>query len=113
MNLIKTMRLTPIRNEKAEIYKWDERALSLVPTNIQSADYQENIDKVVLKMTNGDQVIIDDSLKDFSVKYAIATDTRVIISAPYNDKMHGFFFGVLVGASATCIGYLLSLLFAR
>lgn len=113
MNLIQTKRLTPIRNEKAEIYKWEEKLICLVPTNIQAATYEENVDKVVLRMTNGDQIIIDGSLEEFDKKYAAASDQRVVVAHGNDRWMSGFIFGLLGGASATCIGYLLSLLFAK
>jgi hypothetical protein len=44
MNLITVKRLTPFRNENAEIYKWEEKLWTLVPTNVQAAMHEENLD---------------------------------------------------------------------
>jgi hypothetical protein len=113
MNLILTQRLIPIRNETGEIYKWEEKTVCLVPTNIQAADYEENVDKVVVRMTNGDKIIVGDTIKEFDRKYAAASDIKVVTTQANDRWLSGFYVGVLAGAASTCIGYLLSLVFAK
>lgn len=112
MNLITTKKLFPIRNEKMEIYKWEEDTICLVPSNVQQVTFQQNLDKVVVKMTNGDTVVIEDKLAEFGKKFSNATANHIQV-AQVGGSMHGFWFGLCIGAAGTCIGYLLSLVLTR
>jgi len=77
MQLISVFRLTPIRNETGKIYKWQEDVVRLNPQNIQSATYQPNLNKVVVVLTNGNEMILAESLEELEGKVEKATYLQV------------------------------------
>lgn len=79
MNLINTTRLTPLRDEKGSIYKWEEEEIVIAPPNLQSASYKPEIKQVVITLTNGQQTIIADTLKSLQAKYVEATNIEFAI----------------------------------
>lgn len=73
MRMIPVLKLIPLRNETGAVYKWQEEANLLSPLIIQRARFEPNVEHVVVHLTNGEQVIIEDSLKAFDKKFCEAT----------------------------------------
>lgn len=73
MNMITAMRLDPKRNEKHEIYGYEEQLLLLNPMNIQAARYEPAVGKVIVQLTNGREILIDYTLKELAQKFSDAT----------------------------------------
>lgn len=73
MKLIPIKKLIPLRNETGEVYKWHEEDTLLSPLQIQRVRFEPNLNHVVVHLTNTEQVIVEDSLKEFGKKFNEAT----------------------------------------
>jgi len=73
MTLIKVLKLTPIRNEKCEIYKWEEAELWLSPMQIQSISFVEELGHTVVNMTNGHQIVVEAEPSLLDRQFILAT----------------------------------------
>jgi hypothetical protein len=71
MQLIPVRKLIPLRNEHGEIYKWQEEDILLSP--LQIARVRIELDKVVIRLMNSEDIIIEDSVKAFGKKFNEAT----------------------------------------
>ena len=63
-NLTIVTKLTPIKNEKFEIYKWEETPLLINLDLVVSASKIEEIGHVVVNMVGGAQIIVDSTLEE-------------------------------------------------
>lgn len=73
MQLIPIIKLIPLRNETGAIYKWEEEANLLSPLQVVRAKYEKNLEKVVVFLKSGEQLIVDETLKELDKKFCEAT----------------------------------------
>jgi hypothetical protein len=73
MRMISVLKLIPLRNETGAIYKWQEEANLISPLIVQRARLEPNLDHVVVHLTNGEQIVVEDTLKTFDKKFDEAT----------------------------------------
>lgn len=73
MQLLKILKIIPLRNETGVIYKWQEELNFMSPMQVQRARFEPNLQKVVVHLTNGEQVIIDENLEEFNRVFSAAT----------------------------------------
>lgn len=73
MKLMTVTLMTPLRDEKAIIYKWEERSILLNPRNVESVGFVDEIKHVQLLLTSGRCVVVKESLKDISYAYERCT----------------------------------------
>lgn len=73
MKLIEIVKLIPLRDETGKVYKWQEELNLVSPMQVQRVRLEPNVDKVVLILTNTEQILIDETLKEFNEKFMIAT----------------------------------------
>jgi hypothetical protein len=67
------MQLLPLRNETGQVYKWTEILHLVNPQNVQRVRHDPQWDKNLLRFMNGEEFIIEDSLKEFNRKFEEAT----------------------------------------
>lgn len=73
MKLIPVEFLTPLRDEKQVIYKWESRAVLLNPKCIESVSFVEEISKAVILLTSGRSVPINGTVEEFANLFAYNT----------------------------------------
>jgi len=73
LKLIEIVKLIPLRDETGKVYKWQEELNLVSPMQVQRVRLEPNVDKVVLILTNTEQILIDETLKEFNEKFMIAT----------------------------------------
>lgn len=73
MRLIEILKLIPLRNERGEVYKWQEEANLLSPLQVTRVKHEPNLDHVVVRLQNGEEIVIEDTLKEFGRKFNEAT----------------------------------------
>lgn len=73
MRLIELRKLLPLRNEVGEIYKWEEENVLLSPLQVQRVGYEKNLGQTVVRLVNGEQMIVEDTTKTFNRKFNEAT----------------------------------------
>lgn len=73
MTLMPITMLTPIRDEKQIIQRWEERKVLLNPRNIESVGYVEEIGKAQLLLTSGRCVPVWETLDRIAELFEEAT----------------------------------------
>lgn len=73
MRLISIIKLIPLRNERGEVYKWEEEPNLLSPLQLSRAKFEKNVDHVVIFLKSGEQLIVDETLKELNEKFNEAT----------------------------------------
>jgi hypothetical protein len=73
MRMISIVKLIPLRNETGVIYKWEEEPNLLSPLQVLRAKYEPNLGKVVVLLKSGEQLIVDETLKELDNKFCEAT----------------------------------------
>jgi hypothetical protein len=71
--MISIIKLIPLRNETGQVYKWEEEPNLLSPLQIVRAKHERNLEKVVVFLKSGEQVIVDETLKELDAKFCEAT----------------------------------------
>lgn len=66
MNLVKVTKLIPVRNEKYEIYKWDESVAWLHPWNIQAMTWIDEVKLWGVVLTNGKETFIKETPEEMN-----------------------------------------------
>lgn len=74
MRMLQIRKLLPLRNEKFEVYKWDEEDIALNPGLVQSV--RTEVDKTMVTLSNGNQLFVEGDVDDFCEMFEDATENK-------------------------------------
>lgn len=72
--MIPIVKLLPIRDETGKIYKWQEQQEDLSPLQVTRVRLEPAVEKVVVRLVNGEEYVIEDNLLTFRQKFIEATE---------------------------------------
>lgn len=73
MHLLSLTRLIPVRNDKQEIYRYDEEPTLVSPRAVLRVRHEKAVDHTLVILTNGDTLLVEQTMEQIGHAFERST----------------------------------------